>query len=202
MIETDWHRRAERLAVFTISYNLIEGLVSVLFGIREESVALAGFGADSFIEVGSAFVVLWKLRADKDENREPRALRVIGLLFLSLALLTALGSGLQLARRSPPDTAIPGVAISLASLSFMFWLWRAKLDAGKALGSPTILGDAACSLACIKLSVVLLAGSLAYALFPAMWWVDSAAALVLSVLIAREGWEMLSGQGECCRPAS
>lgn len=200
MMQTDWHRRAERLAIFTIFYNVIEGLVSVLFGIREGSVALAGFGADSFIEVGSAFVVLWRLRAGKDENREPRGLRIIGRLFLLLALLTALGSGLQLWRRSPPDTTIPGVVISLASLSFMFWLWRAKLEAGKSLGSATILGDAACSLACIKLSVVLLAGSLVYTIFPALWWVDSFAALVLSALIAHEGWEILSGCGDCCRP--
>lgn len=196
-MQPDWHRRAERLAIFTISYNMIEGLVSVLFGIREGSVALAGFGADSFIEVGSALVVLWRLRAGKDENREPRALRIIGLLFLLLALLTALGSGLQLWRRSPPDTTIPGVVISLASLSFMFWLWRAKLEAGKALGSATILGDAACSLACIKLSCVLLAGSLVYAFFPMLWWADSTAALVLSALIAHEGWEMLRGEGSC-----
>lgn len=200
MTRLDWRRRAKRLAFFTVAYNLIEGLVSVLFGLREESVALAGFGADSFIEVGSAFVVLWRLRAAVDEDREPRALRVIGLLFLLLALLTALGSGWQLWRRSPPTTTIPGVLISLASLSFMFWLWRAKLAAGKALGSPAILGDAACSLACIKLSLVLLAGSLAYALFPALWWADSAAALLLSALIAREGREMLSGDGDCRCP--
>ncbi|MEK7389873.1 MAG: cation transporter [Elusimicrobiota bacterium] len=193
----DWNRRAQRLAFFTVAYNLIEGLVSVIFGVREESVALAGFGIDSFIEVGSALVVLWRLRGGQDEDREPRALRVIGGLFLLLALLTAIGSGLQLWRRSPPETTVPGVVISLASLSFMVWLWRAKREAGQALGSPTILGDAACSLACIKLSIVLLVGSLVYALFPILWWSDSAAALLLCALISREGWEMLRGEGSC-----
>ncbi|MBI4376149.1 MAG: cation transporter [Elusimicrobia bacterium] len=195
----DWHRRVERLAVFTVSYNLIEGLASVIFGVRAESVALAGFGADSFIEVGSALVVLWRLRG-RHEDREARAIKAIGYLFLLLAALTSLGSGLQLWRHSPPDTTLPGCIISLASLSFMFWLWRAKLDAGRALKSPTVLGDAACSLACIKLSVVLLVGSMVYMVAPALWWADSAAALILCALIAREGFEMLREEGSCCCP--
>lgn len=196
----DWTRRAERLALFTVSYNLVEGLVSVAFGVRGESVALAGFGVDSFIEVGSALVVLWRLRGTVGEDRERRAARSIGVLFLFLATLTALGSTFQLWRRAPPDTTMPGIVISLASLSFMFWLWRAKLEAGRALGSSTVLNDAACSLACIKLSGVLLAGSAIYTLVPAMWWADSAAALVLCALIAREGAEMLRGEDGCGCP--
>lgn len=196
----DWTRRAKRLALFTVSYNLVEGLVSVAFGVRGESVALAGFGVDSFIEVGSALVVLWRLRGAVGEDRERRAARSIGVLFLFLATLTALGSTFQLWRRAPPDTTMPGIVISLASLSFMFWLWRAKLETGKALASSAILGDAACSLACIKLSIVLLAGSLVYAMLPVLWWADSIAALILSALIAREGWEMFSGDSDCCCP--
>ncbi|MBI2362694.1 MAG: heavy metal transporter, partial [Elusimicrobia bacterium] len=180
----DWKARAERLALFTVLYNLLEGGVSVWFGVSESSVALAGFGADSFIEVASAAAVLWRLRGGAEERRATRA---IGALLLALASATAAASGLQLYGRNAPDTTLPGALIALASLSFMFWLWRAKLAAGRALSSPTVLADASCSLACIKLSGVLLAGSAAYALVPALWWADSAAALALSVLIAREG---------------
>jgi divalent metal cation (Fe/Co/Zn/Cd) transporter len=168
--------------------------------VREESVALAGFGADSFIEVGSALVVLWRLRGGQ-EDREAKATKAIGFLFLLLATFASLGSLLQLWRRSPPDTTLPGVIISLASLSFMFWLWRAKLDAGRALKSSTVLGDAACSLACIKLSLVLLVGSLVYMIAPGLWWADAVAALLLCTLIAREGLELVRGEDCCCSEA-
>jgi divalent metal cation (Fe/Co/Zn/Cd) transporter len=81
--------------------------------------------------------------------------------------------------------------ISALSLSFMVFLWRAKLRAAKALDSATVEADAACSRACIQLSAVLFAGSLAFLLAPALWWVDAAAALALALLIAREGWGMV-----------
>ena len=78
--------------------------------------------------------------------------------------------------------------IAAVSLSFMFWLWRAKLAAAAALGSATLRQDAACALGCIALSATLLIGSAVYAVAPHLWWVDAVAALIIAVLIAREGW--------------
>lgn len=192
-----WVAWARTLAWLTIAYNLVEGLVSMGFGAADESVALFGFGADSFIEVGSAILVLWRLRADAgahaDERlaRERRAARGIGVLFLLLGLGIATGAILQLAAGSHPDTTIPGVAVSLASLSFMLFLWREKRRAARTLDSRTLASDAACSLACMRLSAVLLAGSLLFLLSPRLWWADATAALVLAFFIAREGWEMV-----------
>lgn len=192
-----WTAWARTLARLTIGYNLVEGLVSMGFGAAEESVALFGFGADSFIEVGSALLVLWRLRVQSDAQasqrlaRERRAAGGIGALFLALALGIAAGAVLQLAAGSHPDTTIPGVAVSLVSLSFMFFLWREKRRAACALDSHTLASDAACSLACMKLSAVLLAGSLLFLLAPRLWWADATAAIVLAFFIAREGWEML-----------
>lgn len=83
----------------------------------------------------------------------------------------------------------------------MFWLWRAKKKVGEALNDAVILGDAACSLACIQLSVVLFAGSIAYWLFPALWWTDGIAAVVLTYFIAKEGIGYLKadpGEDHCC----
>lgn len=192
----DWMRYARFLAGFTIAYNLLEGLVSMGFGLAEESVALFGFGADSFIEVGSALLVLWRLRessgcASTALKRERKAAFGIGLLFVLLALGAGLGSALQLGLRRHPDTTLPGLIVSLASLGFMFWLWRAKLQAARALDSRTLEGDAACSLACIQLSCVLFLGSLVYLVAPALWWADAVAALVLAVFIGREGLSTL-----------
>ena len=188
-----WTRYARYLAILTIVYNLVEGLVSMGFGWADDSMALFGFGADSFIEVGSALLVLWRLGRGGGcapaaaLQRERRATLGIGALFLLLAVGAGLGALFQLAARHHPDTTLPGLIISLASLAFMAWLWRAKLAAAKALDSRALEGDAACSLACIQLSVVLFAGSLLYLLLPVLWWVDGAATLVLSLLIAREG---------------
>ncbi len=190
-------KRATWLAYFTIGYNLIEGLVSIGLGISEESMALAGFGADSLIEVGSAFLVLWRFRGEAggepgvSVKQERQATMGIGVLFVLLAILTALASGIQLFAGRHPQTTFPGIVISIISLSFMFFLWRSKRDIARKLDSATVMKDADCSLACIKLSVVLFVGSLLFMLVPALWWADAVAALVLACLIGQEGRETI-----------
>ena len=190
----DWSSRARWLAIATMAYNVVEGVLSMGFGVAEESMALLGFGLDSWVEVGSAAVVYWKLTrapgcATTARERERTATRWIGRLFLVLAAATAAGAMLQLASGAHPGSTLPGVIISLASLSFMLYLWRAKLAAAGALNSRALAMDAACSRACIQLSGVLLAGSALYALAPALWWADAASALVLAGFIGREGLE-------------
>jgi len=191
----EWVAWAQGLALFTILYNLAEGFVSMGFGWHDESLALFGFGADSFIEVASAGLVLWRLREEgrgcRASTREQGATFGIGLLFLLLGSGAALGAMGQLWAHAHPTTTVPGVAISLLSLGFMCFLWRAKKRAATSLDSRTLEGDAACSLACIQLSGVLLGGSLLFWVAPVLWWVDAAAALLLSVFIAREGLAMV-----------
>ncbi len=196
--QTSWIRWTLYLACFTIGYNLLEGAVSIGFGINDESVALAGFGADSLIEVASAALVLWRFRGEAEQKeglsilsikRERQATLGIGALFILLALLTALASALQLKSGSHPSTTLSGLVISVVSLSFMFFLWKAKTKAARILNSATVMKDAACSLACIKLSIILFFGSLVFLEFPALWWIDSIAGLGLALLIAKEGWE-------------
>ncbi len=187
-------RKAQLLSIFTIFYNLIEGAISIALGLNDESLALMGFGADSLIEVGSAVIVLWKLSgsvADDSVNleRERRATRLIGSLFLLLAGVTGFASVARLMEGGQPEMTWAGLVISVLSLSFMFALWRAKKKVGIALESRTILADANCSLACIQLSAVLFAGSLLHLVFPQIWWMDSVAALALAGLIAREGFQ-------------
>jgi len=182
----EWIAFALVLAFFTIAYNLVEGIVSMGFGAADESVALFGFGADSFIEVGSALLVLWRLQepsgcASSHLKREQRATLGIGILFILLAVGTILASAVQLACRRHPETSLPAMVISLLSLGFMFWLWRAKRQAAIILDSRALKGDAACSLACIQLSGVLLAGSLVFWVAPSLWWSDSVATIALSV---------------------
>ncbi|HJW32880.1 MAG TPA: cation transporter [Holophagaceae bacterium] len=200
--------RAQALAWITVGWNLLEGVISVAYGAKAESLSLFGFGLDSFVEVGSALMVLWRLRhggstftspsewehAERairgGASRERTAAKVIGGLFLLLAASVAYGAAHRLVTREAPDSSVPGLVISLVSLAFMAWLWQAKRRLSTQACSPTLAADAACSLACIQLSVVLLAGSLLFLVAPKLWWADAAASLVLAALIAREGWNI------------
>jgi len=194
----DWVAYARRLAVFTVAFNVLEGLVSMGFGWAGGSLSLFGFGADSFIEVGSALLILWRLRNDApgQPGRERAAAKGVGWMLLALGLGTAAGALLQLAGRHHPETTLPGLLVSVLSIGFMIFLWSEKARAGKALASGAVLADAACSLACVQLSAVLFAGSLAYLLVPGLWWADAGAALALSGCFGKEGLATLRAAGK------
>jgi len=186
------------LALFTVFYNILEGVLSVYFGTQEDSVALAGFGLDSFIEVFSALLVLWRFKGKGEEqkeeaviSRERRATFGIGVLFCLLAIITFLGSCMQLYHQTPPETTVPGTYIAILSLTIMGFLWWAKFKLAKQLDSITLLKDAQCTLSCMKLSVILLLGSLVYTIWPQIWWADSVGALLLSFFIGKEGLETI-----------
>ena len=188
-------RTAIALSIFTIVYNLAEGIVSIYFGISDEAISLTGFGGDSLIEVASAGLVMWRFHGETvstphPPSRERAATLGIAVLFGLLSIVTAIAAAARLFSGRGPDTTLPGVVISLLSLSFMFFLWRAKERVAIQLNSATMKSDARCSLACIKLSTILLVGSGLVMLVPSFWWADSLAALILALFIGKEGWEM------------
>lgn len=190
-----WIRRAVLLSWFTIIYNLIEGIVSISFGLGDDSIALAGFGVDSLIEVASAVLVLWRFRAETGESDKPSlererfATRGIGLLFLGLALFIVVASAFQLKSGTHPKTTMPGLFVSSLSLSFMFYLWTSKKKVAQAIDSKTMAKDADCSRACIQLSSILFLGSTLFLLIPSLWWTDGVAGVLLACFIGKEGWE-------------
>jgi len=188
------YRRAGFLAVFTIFYNLVEGAVSVWFGAADETLALFGFGVDSFIEVISAVGVwhmLQRIRTNNGETRdefEQRALRITGAAFYLLTAGLTLTAAVNLYQQHKPEATLPGVIISSLSISFMWFLIHHKTKVGTALNSPAILADAACSRACVYLSLVLLAASLGYEL-TGIGSLDALGALFIAWLTWREGRE-------------
>lgn len=199
-VAPDWERRARWLAAATVVWNLLEGFVAMGFGWQESSVALFGFGVDSWVEVGSAAIVYRKLTrapgcATTQKKRERSATRKISALFLGLAGFTALGGAAQLASGRHPDSSVPSLIVAAVSLSFMMFLWRAKLATAVALDSRTLKMDAACSRACIQLSAVLLMGSIVFLVAPTLWWADAVAALALAGFIGREGLETWRASG-------
>jgi divalent metal cation (Fe/Co/Zn/Cd) transporter len=188
------YRRASFLAVFTIVYNLIEGAVSVWFGAADETLALFGFGVDSFIEVISAIGVwhmLQRIRTNNGETRdefEQRALRITGAAFYLLSAGLTLTAAVNIYQQHKPVATLSGVIISSLSISFMWFLIHHKTKVGTALESPAILADAACSRACVYLSLVLLAASLGYEL-TGIGSLDALGALFIAWLTWREGRE-------------
>jgi len=185
---------ANFLALFTIFYNLVEGGASVWFGAADETLALFGFGVDSFIEVISAVGVwhmLRRIRANGGESRdefEQRALRITGGAFYILSAGLVITAGLNLYQQHKPETTLWGIVISLFSISFMWFLIRQKTSVGTALNSPAILADAACSRACLYLSLVLMLSSVGYEL-TGIGSLDAIGALLISWLTIREGKE-------------
>ena len=193
------------LALFTIFYNLVEGLVSVYFGAQDETLTLFGFGVDSFIEVLSGIGILAmviRIRRDPDALRTPferTALRITGASFYLLAAGLALTAVYNLITAHRPTTTLPGLVISLISLAVMWALVRGKRHVGRALDSAPILADANCTLVCIYMSLVLLASSLIYQL-TGLGLVDSlgAAGLIyFSIHEGKEAFEKAAGHHDC-----
>lgn len=188
------YKTAFRLAIFTIAYNLVEGLVAVAFGYRDESLTLFGFGVDSFIEVvsglGIAHMVI-RIRKDPTSNRdrfERTALRITGFSFYALVLGLVATSVYKVLTGEKPETTFVGVILSLISIAVMLVLMSAKIKVGKALGSNPIIADAACTKVCVYMSVVLLMASGIYELTK-VGYVDILGSMALAYLSFREGRE-------------
>jgi len=196
-------RRGRRLEYVTIVWNALEGVVAVVAGAIAGSISLVGFGIDSFIEVTSGSVLLWRMSVDEEvqhrELNERRALRIVGVCFLLLAAYIAYESVLDLWSRRAPEHSIPGIVLACVSLVVMPLLSRAKRKVGHALGSAAMHADAKQTEFCTYLSAILLAGLLLNAFF-GLWWADPAAALIMVPIIAKEGIEGL--QGKACDECS
>jgi len=189
-----FYRRAYFLALVTIVYNIVEGLVSVSFGLEDESFALFGFGVDSFVEVISG-IGIWHLvrRVGRQEREdadrfERMALRVTGSAFYLLTVGLA-GTGLvNLYQGHRPETTVWGIIVSIVSILTMWLLIRAKVRVGNMLRSPAILADAACTRTCLQLSVVLLIASAGYEM-TGLGGLDALGTMVIAALSYREGRE-------------
>lgn len=200
------YSQANYLALFTIIYNIIEGLTAVWFGTSDETLALFGFGLDSFIEVISAVGVwhmLGRIRSNNGETRddfEQLALKITGFSLYALSVGLILTADLNLYRQHRPESTLWGTIISIISLCFMWYLIHHKKKVGIALNSPAILADAACSKVCMYMSAVLLISSFSYEL-TGFGSFDSIGAIVIAWLTFREGkesFEKARGMGCSC----
>lgn len=189
------------LALFTIFYNLAEGLVSVYFGFSDEALTLFGFGVDSFIEVMSGIGILAmviRIRRNPDTPRsqfEKTALQITGTSFYLLVICLAVTAIYNIFTGHKPETTLPGLIISVISIAMMWALVSGKRKVGRVLNSQPILSDANCTMVCIYMSVVLLASSLIYQV-TGFGFIDSIGALGLIWFSYSEGREAFEKAAE------
>lgn len=186
--------KAFYLAVFTVIYNVAEGAISIFFGLEDETLALFGFGVDSFVEVISGIGILHMIIRMKNSEVSQRdkfertALRITGFSFYVLAAGLVIGSAINIIYDIKPDTTLVGIIVSAISILTMYFLMNAKLKIGKELKSDAIIADANCTKTCFYLSFLLLASSGLYELFH-ISYIDIAGSLGIAYFAFKEGRE-------------
>jgi divalent metal cation (Fe/Co/Zn/Cd) transporter len=197
--------RALGLEYLTVGWNIAEGVIAVSAAVLAGSVALLGFGIDSFVESASGAVMIWRLLAERrggiDDARldaiEHRARRLVALSLFLLAAFVAFDAVDTLRAGERPAFSLVGVVLTSVSLVVMLWLARAKRRVARALDSKAMEADAFQTTACWWLSLAALAGITLNGALD-WWWADPAAALVIAALIVKEGREAWQGERDCC----
>jgi cation diffusion facilitator family transporter len=187
------HQQALRLSYFTVGYNVLEGLVSILAGTLAGSAALVGFGVDSFMESLSGGIMIWRFRqqgkvsAEEEERIEKRAVKLVGITFFVLGAYVLYESMEKLYRHQPPEPSLFGIIIAVVSLVVMPVLFSFKYRVGKQLGSRSLMTDAKQTLTCMLLAAALLAG-LGLNYLYGFWPADPAVGMVVVFYLFKEGY--------------
>lgn len=188
-------QQARLAQVLTVGWMVIEAAIAIVAGIAARSVALTAFGVDSGVELFSSAVVLHRLlqRSESEERGslsggERRASRLVGYALYGLIAYIVLSAAVSIGLRIEPQRSPVGIALTVASLAIMAVLWRWRLALAERLGSPALRGDAACSMVCLYMAAVALAGLVLNQLF-GLWWADPLAAIALVWWIRGEARE-------------
>lgn len=193
------------LALITIFYNIVEGVISVIFGIRDETIALFGFGLDSFVEVISG-IGIWhminRMRINNTSNPdmfEQTALKVTGTAFYILAIGLIITAAITFLKGHKPETTVWGIIVASVSILLMWILIHYKVKTGKRFQSQALLADAACSKACMYLSLVLLFSSVSYEVtgFGGFDSIGAIGIAIFSLKEGRESFEKANGKSTC-----
>ncbi len=189
-----FYKWASALALITIFYNLAEGIVSVFFGYEDGTIALFGFGADSFAEVISGIGIWHMIRRMKQSSNEKNdafertALKVTGTAFYLLTAGLVITVLINLYTGHKPETTLWGIIVGSLSILSMWLLIHYKMKIGRQFNSEALIADANCSRTCMFLSVVLLVASIGYELTE-LGLLDSIGAIVIAALSFKEGRE-------------
>jgi divalent metal cation (Fe/Co/Zn/Cd) transporter len=183
-------RRGFALEYATLAWNAAGIVVLAIAAVSARSVALAGFGLDSLIEIGASMVVVWEL-SGAGEERQRRGLRLIGYAFAALAVYLLVQSTVVLAAGYHPRHSLLGIAWTAVTAAVMFALAAAKARTGRALGNPVLRTEGRVTMIDGILAAAVL-GGLVLNTALGWWWADPAAGYVLVYYAAREVWEIFS----------
>jgi divalent metal cation (Fe/Co/Zn/Cd) transporter len=196
----DWRQIGLWLVGATMAYNVLEGGLALWAGLRAGSIALVGFGLDSFIECAAATALFWRLGVEAQgadpetiERSERRVQRFVGGTFLALSLYVLIQAGWTLWQQEVASESLIGIILALASLVIMPLVAWGKLRAANAIGSAALRAEAKETLACSYLSLTLLLGLVANAI-AGWWWADPVAALCMVPWLVKEGMEGVRGE--------
>jgi cation diffusion facilitator family transporter len=193
------NRKALVLSYITVGYNILEGAVSIVAGAFAGSIALVGFGLDSFVESLSGGVMIWRFRKqgeiskEEEERIERIATKLVAYTFIILAIYVLYESVSKLISQKTPEPSLFGIIIAIISLITMPILFYQKYRTGKALNSRSLVADSKETLACLFLSFALLIGLGINYLF-GLWQADPAVGLIIVIFLAREGYELFRGE--------
>lgn len=201
-MDSTLHKRALLLSYFTVGYNILEGFISIYAGLLAGSIALVGFGLDSFVESSSGSVMIWrfikhgKISKEEEERIEAKAIRLIAYSFFILGAYVLYESLKKLYLHEVPDPSILGIIIALVSLIVMPVLFLMKYRTGRSMGSRSLVVDSKQTLACVFLSVALLIG-LGLNFLYGLWWADPVVGLIIVVFLIRKGYIALKEEKLC-----
>jgi divalent metal cation (Fe/Co/Zn/Cd) transporter len=193
-------RRAKLLAWGGNAWHLVEFAIAVGAGIAAGSVALIGFGIDSVIEALAGGVIVWLFSGGRGSSHtaERRAQQLIALSYAILVLYIGVEAIRDLLGSHHPEVSWVGIGLAAFTAPTMPLLARAKRNVGRKLNSSATVSEASQNMVCAYLSIALLVGLLANALF-GWWWADPIAALAIAAVAAREGLESWRGNScDCC----
>lgn len=190
------HSKALKLSYFTVGYNIIECILSIIAGIIAGSTALLGFGSDSLVESLSATIMIWRFRKHgvlsiEEENEiEKKATFLVGITFFIFGIYVLLESIRKLIVADKPEPSLIGIMIAIASIIVMPILFYAKYKTGKSLGSKSLVADSKQTLACLFMSFSLLIGlGLNYEF--GFWQADPIVGLIIVAFLFKEGYEII-----------
>ena len=192
------HSKALRLSYFTVGYNIVECIVSIIAGFIAGSTALLGFGSDSLVESLSGTIMIWRFRKhgtiskEKEYEIEKKATFFVGITFFIFGIYILFESIRKLILIEKPEPSIVGIIIAIASIIVMPILFYVKYKTGKSIGSKSLIADSKQTLACVFMSVSLLIGlSLNY--LWGFWQADSIVGLIIVAFLFKEGYEIIFG---------
>lgn len=198
------YRKALFLSYFTVGYNFLEGIASILAGLLAGSIALFAFGLDSFIESLSGGVMIWRFSkhgriSEEEESKvETKAIKLVAYTFFILGAYVLYKSAKKLYFHDVSEPSWLGIVIALISIIVMPILFYMKYKTGKSIESKSLIADSKQTLTCVLLSITLLIG-LGLSYLYGLWWTDPIVGLIIVVFLIKEGYTVLKEEKlGCC----